>query len=352
MKKNLRALREWINALLKKIQAILFGLLERIDALLKIIGDKIIIPGFGGFSLYYIGNFFVTGLTKGSFTIRAKSMTYSLFSAIFPLLIFGFSIIPFIPIEGFQDALINLITEIMPPAIYDVFFDTISDTIMKPSGTLLSFGIITSLYFASNGILAIIEAFNASFHNVDRRNLISKRLISIAMVLILCTLIIAAMTIIIGGSKYIDHLATHHTIIADNKFWYVSLHIAKWLIILVLYFIAISFLYFLAPSKKSRYKFISPGAILATVVQILCSSGFSFYLNNFANYNKLYGSLGTIIIVLMLLYLTSISLILGFELNLSIISGKKSDAEEKQIENERFELWKRNHAFSNKFIRQ
>ena len=333
-------------------RALLFGLLERIDALIKIIGDKIVIPGFGGFSLYYIGNFFVTGLSKGSFTIRAKSVTYSLFSAIFPLLIFGFSLIPFVPIPGFQDTLMGVITEMMPPAIYEVFFDTISDTILNPSGTLLSFGIITSLFFASNGILAIIEAFNASFHHVDRRNLVSKRLISIAMVLILCTLIVAAMTVIIGGSKYIDHLATHHTTIADSTFWYGCLHIAKWLIIVLLYFMAISFLYYLAPSKKSRYKFISPGAILATIVQILCSSGFSFYLNNFANYNKIYGSLGTIIIVLMLLYLTSISLILGFELNLSIMSGKRSDAEEKQIEKERFEMWKRNHVFSNKFIRE
>ena len=333
-------------------RALLFGLLERIDALIKIIGDKIVIPGFGGFSLYYIGNFFVNGLSKGSFTIRAKSVTYSLFSAIFPLLIFGFSLIPFVPIPGFQDTLMGVITEMMPPAIYEVFFDTISDTILNPSGTLLSFGIITSLFFASNGILAIIEAFNASFHHVDRRNLVSKRLISIAMVLILCTLIVAAMTVIIGGSKYINHLATHHTTIADSTFWYVCLHIAKWLIIVLLYFVAISFLYYLAPSKKSRYKFISPGAILATVVQILCSSGFSFYLNNFANYNKIYGSLGTIIIVLMLLYLTSISLILGFELNLSIMSGKRSDAEEKQIEKERFEMWKRNHVFSNKFIRE
>lgn len=333
-------------------RALLFDFLERLDAMIKIIGDKIVIPGFGGFSLYYIGNFFITGLSKGSFTIRAKSVTYSLFSAIFPLLIFGFSLIPFIPIPGFQDTLMEVITEMLPPAIYEVFFDTISDTILNPSGTLLSFGIITSLFFASNGILAIIEAFNASFHHVDRRNLISKRLISIAMVLILCTLIVAAMTIIIGGSKYIDHLVTHRTTIADSTFWYVCLHIAKWLIIILLYFMAISFLYYLAPSKKSRYKFISPGAILATIVQILCSSGFSFYLNNFANYNKIYGSLGTIIIVLMLLYLTSISLILGFELNLSIMSGKKSDAEEKQREKDRFEMWKRNHVFSNKFIRE
>lgn len=333
-------------------RALLFGFLERLDAMIKIIGDKIGIPGFGGFSLYYIGNFFITGLSKGSFTIRAKSVTYSLFSAIFPLLIFGFSLIPFIPIPGFQDTLMEVITEMLPPAIYEVFFDTISDTILNPSGTLLSFGIITSLFFASNGILAIIEAFNASFHHVDRRNLISKRLISIAMVLILCTLIVAAMTVIIGGSKYIDHLVTHHTTIADSTFWYVCLHIAKWLIIILLYFMAISFLYYLAPSKKSRYKFISPGAILATIVQILCSSGFSFYLNNFANYNKIYGSLGTIIIVLMLLYLTSISLILGFELNLSIMSGKKSDTEEKQREKDRFEMWKRNHVFSNKFIRE
>lgn len=314
-----------LEKIIMPVLGIVYGLLERIDALLKIIGDRIVIPGFGGYSLYYIGNFFVTGLTKGSFTIRAKSITYSLFSAIFPMLIFGLSLIPFIPIAGFQEELLAMINDLLPDSLSSIFSETINDTIMNPSGTLLSFGIISTLYFASNGILAIISAFNASYYNIDSRNLISKRLISIALVLIICTLILAAMTMMIGGTKFINLLAEHSTTIAGSNFLYVCLHIAKWLTILLLYFIAISFLYYLAPSKKSRYKFISPGAILATIVQMLCTTGFSYYVNNFANYNKVYGSIGTIIIVLMLLYFTAISLILGFELNISIIKGKEND---------------------------
>ncbi len=326
------------------ILAFIYRLLEKLDALLKIIGDKIIIPGFGGLSLYYIGNFFVSGLSKGSFSIRAKSVTYSLFSSIFPMLIFGLSLIPFIPIVGFQEDLLKMINEILPESISQVFADTINDTIMNPSKTLLSFGIITSLYFASNGILSIISAFNASYHHVDSRNIISKRLISIALVLIICTLILLAMSLMIGGTKYIDYLAEHHYLIGSSNFWYVCLHIAKWIIILLLYFFAISFLYYLAPSKKSRYKFISPGAMLATIVQMLCTTGFSFYVNNFANYNKVYGSIGAIIIVLMLLYFTAISLILGFELNISIISGKRKDTLSKEQES-KYKLWlKRNRS--------
>ncbi len=328
-----------------RLLAFLYGLLERVDALLKIIGDKIPIPGTN-YSLYYVGNFFVNGLTKGSFTIRAKSITYSLFSAIFPMLIFGLSLIPFVPIAGFQDYLLQAIAEVLPPALQEIFHDTITDTITNQSGTLLSFGIITTLYFASNGILAIISAFNASYHHVDCRNIISKRLISIALVLIICTLILTAMTIMIGGTKYIDHLAKYNAIIGDSNFWYVCLHIAKWLLVVLLYFFAISFLYYLAPSKKSRYKFISPGAILATIVQMLCTSGFSYYVNNFANYNKVYGSIGTIIIVLMLLYFTSISLILGFELNISILSGKENESRAKAEQQIKFDLWKKLNSYN------
>ena len=303
------------------------------------------IPGFGGYSLYYIGNFFFSGLTKGSFAIRAKSVSYSLFSAIFPMLIFGLSLIPFIPIRGFQQDMLVLITDMLPESLFEVLGYTITDTITNPSKTLLSFGAITTLFFAANGILAIISAFNASYHHIESRNVISLRLISIALVVIISVLILAAMIIIIGGSRYIDYLTTVHQTLADSAFWYAVLEFAKWIIILLLYFIAISFLYYLAPSKKSRYKFISPGAILATIVQVACTSGFSFYVNNFANYNKLYGSIGTIIIVLMLLYFTAISLILGFELNISIISGKERDIKVKSEKQQKFEKWVEGHKY-------
>lgn len=319
--------------------AFAFRQLEKLDAIVKIIGDKIKLPGFGGYSLYYIGNFFISGLTKGSFTIRAKSVTYSLFSSIFPMLIFGLSLIPFVPIDGFQEALLQTLHDTLPESLSAVFSDTINDTILNPNKTLLSFGIITSLYFASNGILSIISAFNASYHHVDRRNLISKRLISIAMVLIICSLLLFAMILMISGTKFIDYLAANNQLIGDSRFWYILLHVAKWLIILLLYFFAISFLYFLAPSKKSRYKFISPGAILATIVQLLCTTGFSYYVHNFANYNKVYGSIGAIIIVLMLLYFTAISLILGFELNISIVSGKESASKDKIQEERNYQRW-------------
>lgn len=238
-----------------------------------------------------------------------------------------------------------IIVDVLPASIFDVFSETIYDTIQNPSKSLLSFGAIMMLYYASNGILSIIAAFNATYHHIDSRNVISKRLISIALTLIICTLILCAMTLMMGGSKYIEIMSRYHSFANDSKVWYVGMHIIKWILILALYFFAISFLYYLAPSKKSRFKFISPGAILATAVQMICTSGFMLYVNNFANYNKLYGSLGTIIIVLMLLYFTAISLILGFELNISILSGKEEDEKKKDEEQRRF---KRIHNLINK----
>ena len=110
---------------------------------------------------------------------------------------------------------------------------------------------------------------------------------------------------------------------------YFFVGVLKWGLIIFLYFFAISFLYFLAPSKKSRFRFITPGAIFATFLQIVTVLGFTFYVNNFAQYNKLYGSIGTVIVVMMLIYISSLSLILGFELNVSILTGNKKNPKKK-----------------------
>ena len=93
--------------------------------------------------------------------------------------------------------------------------------------------------------------------------------------------------------------------------------------------LAISILFYFAPSKKNKFKFISPGAIFATFLQVITVLGFTFYVNNFAQYNKLYGSIGTVIVVMLLIYISSLSLILGFELNASILHGDKTFREKK-----------------------
>lgn len=288
------------------------------DNILKLIisiADIIILPGFKGKSLYYVGSFFIKGIVEGALSMRAASVAYSLFIAIFPTLIFIFSLIPFIPIDNFQNELLLLLENILPDSAYNLFHLTISDTIMHQRSNILSIGFFLMLFFSSNGIVALIDAFNISYHVVESRSFISERLISIFLVLILSILLIVAITLIVMGGTIFDLLVCNYPAF-DTAFMSILFTIIRWFIIIMLYFMAISFLYYLAPSKKGRFKFITPGAIFATFFQIIAVLGFSFYVNNFAQYNKLYGSIGTVIVVMLLFYITALVLILGFELNI------------------------------------
>lgn len=297
----------------------------RIEDLVVSVSKRIILPGFKGYSLYYVGSFFFKGIQEGAIAMRASSVAFNMFIAIFPALIFFFSLIPFIPIENFQYELFGILAEVLPDSAYSLLHETLSDTILNQRSSILSIGFLLMLFFASNGVLAFIEAFNNSYHQIDSRNWWSQRLISVLLVVIMSILLLLAITLIVTGNNFFLRFMGNHPDTQEySSFLYFIVGFFKWLLIIGLYFLAISFLYFLAPAKKGRFRFITPGAIFATFLQIVSSLGFAYYVNNFAQYNKLYGSIGTVIVVMLLFYITALSLILGFELNASILSSKKN----------------------------
>ncbi len=298
-------------------------ILAKIDLFLKSVTDRIILPGFNGYSLYYVGSFFFKGIQEGAVSIRASSVAFNLFISLFPALIFLFSLIPFIPLQNFQYELFSVLAEVLPDNAYSLLYETISDTILTQRSSVLSVGFLLMLFFSSNGVMSLISAFNSTYHDFETRSKFSIRLISILLVLILSLLLLVAITMIVMGNSFIVGFISKHPGLYDNTILYFLVAFTKWTLIVVLYFLAISFLYFLAPAKKSRFKFITPGAIFATFLQIITVLGFSYYVNNFSQYNKLYGSIGTVIVVMLLFYITSIALILGFELNVSVASRKK-----------------------------
>ena len=304
---------------MKKIKQVLL----RLQIFINSVADKIILPGFKGFSLLYVGSFFIKGIQEGAISMRASSVAYSFFIAVFPTLIFIFGLIPFIPIENFQQELFEILSSVLPESAYTLMHETILDTIMTQRTSILSIGFFLMLFFSSNGVIALIDAFNNTYHEIDTRKAASKRLIAIVLVVIMSLLLFIAITLIVIGNKFFIDFISQHPKFEYSNWIYLIVGLLKWLIVLLLYFMVISFLYFLAPAKKSRFQFITPGAIFATVLQIITSLGFSYYVNNFAQYNKLYGSIGTVIVVMLLFYITALALILGFELNVSILSGKK-----------------------------
>lgn len=286
-----------------------------------LITRRLILPGFDGMPLYDVGSFFIKGLQKGALSMRAAAFSYNFFLALFPAIIFFFTIIPYIPIIGFQDSLLDLMQGVIPKKAFDAVEDTLFDIVKRPRGGLLSIGFIMALYFSTNGIHSLIESFNQTHHSIETRNWFRIRLISILLVLILSLLLVLAIILITTGPVLIDFLS-NEGVLADSLSVYL-ISIGKWMVTLALLFFAFSFLYYLAPSKKSRFRFISAGSTLATLLTAATSVGFNYYVNNLSQYNSLYGSIGTLIIVMIWIYFNAMIVLIGFELNVSIQNAKR-----------------------------
>ncbi|MCS5662762.1 MAG: YihY/virulence factor BrkB family protein [Flavobacteriales bacterium] len=287
---------------------------------IKELSQKLIIPGLEGLSLYEVSMFFYKGLVEGALTTRASSLAFNFFLAFFPSIIVLFTLIPFVPIEGFQEQLFVLIMDILPPSTYEATKSIVDDIVNHEQGGLLSLTFILALYFSTNGVNAMITGFNTTYHLTDKRTWIQLRLLSFVLTLILAILLILTIIFQIFSQGFMNNL------VAEGYLQQYSADIilyAKWIILVVVLFISISILYYYGPADKSKWKFLSAGSISATILSVITSLGFSYYVDNFAQYNQLYGSIGTLLVILLWMYFNSIILLLGFELNASIVSAKE-----------------------------
>lgn len=277
-------------------------------------------PGFDGLPIYDVMAFFIQAMQKGSFKVRASSVAFNFILAIFPTIIFFFTLIAYIPVDGFQESLMSLLEAVMPANAYESVEETIQDIITRQRGGLLSIGFISALYFSTNGVDSLIDSFNKTHLAVSTRNVWMQRAISALITLILAIFIVIAIAMIIFGQYGIELLQDQGMIQGSLVFW--SINLSRWLVIMALIFFAISVLYYLGPAKKTEWRFFSAGSTLATLLTIVTSIGFSEFVERFDNYNKLYGSIGTLLVVMMWMYFISLVLLVGFELNISIEHAK------------------------------
>ena len=283
------------------------------------------IPGFDGLPLYDVAAFFIKGLQNGWIGLRASAVAFNFILAIFPAIIFVFTLIAYIPIDGFQEQLLGLMEVLLPESVFDSVHETFQDIITKERGGLLSVTVISALYFSTNGLHTLIDSFNTTFHTIESRPYFVQRGISILLTLILTMFTFVAIALIIFGQIGVDFLQQLGWI--EGSWATFSLNFARWVIVLSLMFFAISVLYFLGPAKQTKWRFFSAGSTLATVLVLVTSNGFSYFVENFGQYNKLYGSIGTLVIVMLWTYFNSIALLIGFELNASIEDAKLRDKE-------------------------
>jgi len=280
---------------------------------------QISLPGFEGIPIYDVIAFFFRGLQNGALTTRASSIAFHICLALLPAIIYLFTLLPFIPVDNFQEGLLSLIDNILPSNVYDLLDNTIKDMFIKRKGLHL-FGLIIALFFATNGLNNMIVAFNASYHTIETRSWLERRAISALLVIILFSLLTIAISLILF-SRYAARKMVELDILR-NDFTFYILMAGKWIIIIVLIFIAVSFLYYLGPSRKMKWKFYSAGSTLASVLIIATSLIFSYIVNHFNQFNKFFGTIGTAMVILLWLYFNSLALLIGFELNASIKNVK------------------------------
>src|SRR5690554_499222 len=240
------------------------------------ISKKIKLPGLGKFSLYHFFEIYVTGILKGSFSPRASSIAYSFFLALFPFLLLLLNLIPYIPIDGFQTRFLIFVEALLPPQTTQFFYPIIADIAVNPRAGLLS-----AVFFLS---------------------------------IFLALLLLTSVGIILYGEYVIRDLQSR-AYLDNNVFWILFY---QFLVFVGMIYIVIATLYYFGTKEGKVSKFFSIGAIVTTVLFILTTYFFGVYINNFSNYNELYGSIGALLILMLYIWINSNLLLLGFELNMSI----------------------------------
>ncbi len=279
---------------------------------------KIFLPGFQGIALFDTVSFFFTKARTTGFTERASAIAFNFTMAIPPAVIFLFTLIPYIPIsKEFINEVFQLIRDVIPGEENNAGVIHFLSSILNNQRTdLLSTGFLLALFFSSNAVMGIMRSFNKKYIGFRERKGMQQRWIALRLTFILFILFFIAIAALIMQGAVLRWLGVQNTTLIA------IIHNLRWVVILAMIFFSISFIYRYAPATHKKWKLINPGVILATVLMVLFTLGFSYYVSNFSNYNELYGSISTILILMLFIYFNSLVLLIGFELNVSINSLK------------------------------
>ena len=282
---------------------------------------KIKIPGLYGMSLYEVLEMYVIGIVEGALTTRAGGIAFSFFMAIFPFLLFLLTLIYHIPVDGFQEALMTLIQETLPPKTFGAVEPILDDIIKNQNKGLLSFGFIASIFLMTNGVNAIFGGFEYSYHIKEVRNVIRAYFISLGTSLMMTLFLVITIGLIILYGIGLKRLKANELL--DNDFFWLQLGTGVLFVFMI--FTIVSTLYHYGTKEGKESSFFSAGAIFTTLLCIFTFYLFGIYVVEFSKYNELYGSIGTLLILMLFIWLNSIILLLGFELNATLNTLKKKN---------------------------
>lgn len=273
-------------------------------------------PGFQKLSVFEVLRHFFKGFYIPDITEKAAAISYNFIMSIPPTLLFLFTLIPNLPFiskSDLKDELHGLIYNVIPSSVYNKGVINFIDSLIDGSKIgLISFTFILSLFFASNAVIGIMRSFNKDYVGFETIKGLKKRWEAIKLTLMLFGLLLTYFFLLLLQTNILNWMG-----IEDVTLKQIIL-VSKWILIIALIFNTFAFIYRYAPSTTKRWKIVSPGAVIATLLSIGVTIGFIAFVNNFGRYNFLYGSLGTIMVIMIMIFLNSLVVLIGFEFNLSI----------------------------------
>lgn len=293
---------------------------------------KIRFAKYENVSLYKIVRIFLNNLMNDEILDRANGVAFNFILAIFPAIIFLFTLIPYVSDffpEINTDSIMQFIGDQIPPSMYEAIFTTLHDIISIQRGGLLSFGFVFSVYLSTNGMMALMRAFNACYRTIENRGAIKTRLIATGLTVNMAIALFLAIFLLVIGQFILKYVMTH---LPDfewldlSSFTIFLLFTSRFIALFVAFFLAISFVYYFGPAIHYNWRFFSIGSVLATLLCLAVSYGFSFYITNFGTYNKVYGSIGALIALMVLIQLITVVLLVGYEVNTSIHDAIRKEA--------------------------
>jgi membrane protein len=278
------------------------------------------LPGFEGVPLYDVIKFFFKQVKTVGLTERASAIAYNFIMAIPPSFLFLFTLVPHLPFiskRSIKKELHSLILDIIPAKVHNEYLIRFVDSFLDDSKIgLLSFGLILALFFASNAMMGLMRSFNKNYIGFEKRKDLLNRWMAIKLTSLIFLLVLGCLILLITQGTVLKLIGIQSANVREIIYY------VRWVFIVTLVYYSIAFIYKFAPAVEKRWKLISPGSILGTFLSILSTLGFSYFVDTFGKYNALYGSIGTIIVFMALIYINSLVLLIGFELNVSIKSLK------------------------------
>lgn len=273
-------------------------------------------PGIKDLSLYAVLEFFVRSVSKKDLQMRTSALSFTFFLALFPSTIFFFTLIAYLPFHQDHEKILFFIQELIPKNAYLTIQETLEDILKHQRGKLLSLGFLSAMYFSSNGFHSLMNSLNKYSHISETRSFWKQRMVAFGLSMFVSILLLFSVLLITVGTVSIKWLAHKHLI--PNWGVALTLNIANYLIVAFLCLLIIAAIFYYAPAKSKPLRFFSAGALFSCVVILITMTGFSYYVNQFNTYNKVYGSIGVLIVIMMLIYINTYILLLGYELNVAI----------------------------------